>query len=394
LSIESELNAAPSDAEPGVPYGEHEPMPSPPEPERKKIYEGASDSDAVRAASEDLQALRAENKIPVAEAEAIDRSCRWLGGDKVGEKLDPKYVLTPEKASDDLKAVREADAEAVKQELTAQDVDAVRDAYNQAQQPPQPEPAQTAEAQPQQPADGVDPEIAQALQNPKIRAALEAEVSAAEQARVAYQQGALNAARISAPSMLSQWPELAQLSAEQLPHALAAIKAVDPAKATAIETQFNRTSQLWQAARQAEAAQQQIQAQQVKAWAAEQDKIFEREVASKETPARMQEITNNVVELAQEYGVSKDELIAAWQSQPILKSAAFQRMMVDAAKYRMAQKAVPEKISRPVPPVQRPGTSQPRDDGDVSGAMRAFNANPSPQSAAKLLMARRAANRR
>jgi hypothetical protein len=193
--------------------------------------------------------------------------------------------------------------------------------------------------------------------------------------------------------MLSQWPELAQLSAEQLPHALAAIKAVDPAKATAIETQFNRTSQLWQAARQAEAAQQQIQAQQVKAWAAEQDNSSVRLPARKHQQG-CKRLPTMLWSWRSNMAVSKDELIAAWQSQPILKSAAFQRMMVDAAKYRMAQKAVPEKISRPVPPVQRPGTSQPRDDGDVSRAMRAFNANPSPQSAAKLLMARRAANRR
>jgi hypothetical protein len=43
----------------------------------------------------------------------------------------------------------------------------------------------------------------------------------------------------------------------------------------------------------------------LKSWAAAQDAEFEREVASKESPARMQEITQNVVELAQEYASAK-----------------------------------------------------------------------------------------
>jgi hypothetical protein len=128
---------------------------------------------------------------------------------------------------------------------------------------------------------------------------------------------------------------------------------------------------------------------------AEQDAIFEREVAVKETPERMKEITQNVVELAREYGVSGEELAAAWQSQPVLRSAAFQRIMVDAAKYRMAQKQIVNKgAARPVPPVQRPGVSQPRsgDDG-VARALKAFSNDPSPKAAADLLMARRAARR-
>jgi hypothetical protein len=130
-------------------------------------------------------------------------------------------------------------------------------------------------------------------------------------------------------------------------------------------------------------------------WVAEQDAIFEREVAVKETPERMKEITQNVVELAREYGVSGEELAAAWQSQPVLRSAAFQRIMVDAAKYRMAQKQIVNKgAARPVPPVQRPGVSQPRsgDDG-VARALKAFSNDPSPKAAADLLMARRAARR-
>jgi hypothetical protein len=68
----------------------------------------------------------------------------------------------------------------------------------------------------------------------------------------------------------------------------------------------------------------------------------------------MQEITQNLVELAQEYGVSKQELAEVWKSQPVLRSSAFQRIMVDAARYRMATREAATKISKPVPPVQSP----------------------------------------
>jgi hypothetical protein len=166
---------------------------------------------------------------------------------------------------------------------------------------------------------------------------------------------------------------------------------------------LERVGQLYNASAQAQQVQLQQQQQraaaeqqQLKAWAAEQDAIFQREVAVKESPARMQEITQNVVELAQEYGVSKEELAHVWQTQPVLRSAAFQRMLVDAAKYRMAQKQIANKAAPPpVPPVQRPGVSAPRsgDDG-VAKALKAFSNDPSPKAAANLLMAKRAASRR
>ena len=110
---------------------------------------------------------------------------------------------------------------------------------------------------------------------------------------------------------------------------------------------------------------------------------------------RESEIADSAVELLESYGVPKDQLMALYQSQPIMRSAAFQRVLADAGAYRLAQKTVQEKLSKPVPPVQSPGTagSFNRDD-NMAAALRAFDKNPSPQNAAAVLTAKRAASRR
>jgi hypothetical protein len=203
---------------------------------------------------------------------------------------------------------------------------------------------------------------------------------------------------LSAASLFSFAPELASLNPADFQGAMALIAKQNPGRAIEIQNQLQRTEQLYNTFRQTE---QQIQAQraatqqqQIKAWAAQQDDVFEKEVASKHSPEQMNRITENVVELAAEYGVSRDELLTAWKSEPVLRSAAFQRMMVDAAKYRMAQREVATKISKPVPPVQRPGTAPLRNsDGDVDQAISRFRSSPSVDTAVQLLMSRRA-NRR
>lgn len=367
---------------------------APPE-EKKKTYD--AQEGGIREAAEDLAATRAK-----AEDEPIPRTYVEHGGDHHGEAVAGNETISLERASVDLtrqRAVEQA-AQQPDPQAAADAVDALRAQATQQPQPqPEPQPQPQLPEQQAQQVDGVDPEIAQALQNPKIREALAREVEAAENARQQFAQQALDAARLSAASLFSFAPELASLTTEQLPGALALIAKSNPQRAMEIQAQLSRTEQLFTASRQAEAqaaaTRQHQQQQQLKAWAAQQDEVFEREVASKESPARMQEITENVVALAEEYGVSREELVTAWKSQPVLRSAAFQRMMVDAAKYRMAQKAVPAKVARPVPPVQRPGIAPPHgSSSDVDSLIKQFRSAPSVDNAVQLLMARRASNRR
>jgi hypothetical protein len=104
----------------------------------------------------------------------------------------------------------------------------------------------------------------------------------------------------------------------------------------------------------------------------------------------MQKIAEGVVAMAQEFGIPREEFFEVAKSNPVMRSAAWQRMMVSAAKYHMAQKEVVNKIDRSVPPVQRPGVASNRaNDSGVEAALKAFRSNPSPQAGAALLLARR-----
>ena len=233
-------------------------------------------------------------------------------------------------------------------------------------------------------------------QHPAVRNALAAELAATEQHRAAYAQGLRQSATVAAASLLANFPELAQVPTEHLQSAITAIAATNPQRAAAIDAQLGRTQSLFNEFKKVEAAQQQAHTQNVQAWAAHQDRIFESEVASKETPETMRKIAENVVALAEEYGVSQQELAEVWKSQPILRTAAFQRMLVDAARYRIATSEAAAKVHKPVPNVQRPGVARDNsgDDSGVERALAKFRSDPSPKTGADLLRARRDATRR
>src|SRR5262249_31318933 len=155
---------------------------------------------------------------------------------------------------------------------------------------------------------------------------------------------------------------------------------VNPARAQQINAHLERVQNLYNASQQAEAARQQIQTQRLQNFLATEDAKFEEHVAKHEDAATMAKVKESIIDIAEKgYGGSRAELAQLWNSQPLMRTATFQRMMVDAAKYRLAMRDVAAKASKPVPPVQRPGTSQPRASGDdfaVTSALKAFNADP------------------
>jgi hypothetical protein len=111
--------------------------------------------------------------------------------------------------------------------------------------------------------------------------------------------------------------------------------------------------------------------------------------------AKVKAVKESALQVLQEdYGLDRAAVTQLMQSTPAFRSSEAQRLVYDAVAYRLAQREAATKIANPVPPVQRPGVSQPRDSNDeVDAAMRRFRADPSPKSAAALLIARRAANR-
>lgn len=142
---------------------------------------------------------------------------------------------------------------------------------------------------------------------------------------------------------------------------------------------------------QAAALQQQQQAQALEAWTKSESEKFDREVYQKESPETRQKLQAAMPEiLEKDYGIGRDDLAYAIQHNPAMRSSAFQKIFLDAMKFRVAQREVVNKIDRSTPPIQRPGVSQPRgNDSGVESALKAFRANPGPQTGAALVAARR-----
>jgi hypothetical protein len=112
-----------------------------------------------------------------------------------------------------------------------------------------------------------------------------------------------------------------------------------------------------------------------------------------EKPEVVQKVANEIIAYASELGVPRDQFLQLCQTEPIMRNAAFQKMMFDAASYRLLQRARNEVAKKVVPPVQRPGVSVDRQAAVREGEMRAlnarFSANPSLKNAADMLVAQR-----
>jgi len=77
-----------------------------------------------------------------------------------------------------------------------------------------------------------------------------------------------------------------------------------------------------------------------------------------ESRATQHAVTAEIVASARASGIEPAELFRLFNSEPLMRSAVFQRMMYDAGKYRLAMKAKEAAATRPVPPVQRPGMAR------------------------------------
>jgi hypothetical protein len=394
-SVESMLNQMET-SEPGTSADSYVPMPV--EPEKKKPREFSGEIEGIKDAAREVAKAREERGIT--DADPTDRSWRWITGDRAGQPVDQKVTLTEDQAADGLIAARAQDVQAkypAAEELAAK-VEAARQEYQQhqqGQQPPAPEQPQPAEAQQQQQTEPQDPnaELIRVLeQHPQVREALAAEVAQVEQSRQAYQQASLQAAQLSAAALFSFAPELANMSAQELPGALRLIAQQSPERAAAIQGHIQRTQNLYQASQEAAKQQEAITQQQTARWAKSQDDAYSA-MTKDDTPELKTKLGKEAIAMLKEYGASDDEISAAWNSAGPFRSAVGQRILRDAAAYRIAQREVVNKIDRSTVPVQRPGVSGPRDDGGVAQALARFNANPTPQNGAALLGARRAARR-
>src|SRR6185437_10926380 len=251
------------------------PLPEPPR-EDEKTY--GSDAQSLRDAATDLTTQRNENEPPL-----IERGYYHRSGDEAGKEIDLSKTVKPERAAHDLTELRNAEAaaaEAREAAALAQETDALREraAVNpdlSLQVEPdlnQPQPDGPAF---DPPAQGIDPELAKALQHPQVRQAIEAEVGQATAVIQAYSQATAQVGQIAVAGLLAAFPEIANLTTQQLPVALQMLAQTNPARHAEIMGHLNHVDGIYKAHRQAIAANTAVAQHQFQQYAAEQDRAFD-----------------------------------------------------------------------------------------------------------------------
>jgi hypothetical protein len=418
LSAESELNQPTQPADEVAPRGEPRVMSNAyaaPE-EKRKEYHG-DDSSAVAAAARDLTKAREAGGIPQAEAEPVAR--QYINYE-TGERMPLEETVSVERASDDLTRQRSFEqqrVEDVQKELLKFTVDATRAGHDpqqllqqhaQQQEQQSQQQAQPDQIQPQ-PTTELPPEVAELAaeleKSPRLKAALQEEAvriqqaqQGAAQAQQQYQQAAAQASAFAIHTMLAAFPEFQGLSdVHQISAALQVLKATNPHRHADAVQHLARVDQLSRANQQAQ-AQHQAQTQAATAqWIQQQDREVDQFLAKTESKQTVEAVKGNILNVVKSYGIDEGEFRQAIAQVPMLRSAPFQKMLFSLVKAHTLRESVAEKVSRPVPPVQRPGTSEPRGshaDGEIAATRARHLANPNdPRAAAAFITAKRNAGR-
>ncbi len=241
----------------------------------------------------------------------------------------------------------------------------------------------------------LDPEVARALQHPQIRQAIESQVQQAEQARVTYANATREAAMLATASVYSQAPELQGVPPEQLPAALQALSQSDPARYVQVRASLENVAALTQRHNQIEAYNRAVETQkaqqQFQQWGAQQDDAYQAEMTRAGVSKEQQSlISETAAEMLAEAGLTPQQIGQLWNSNPVIRSSFGQKLIADAARYRIAQANARNAVAAPKPPMQRPGTATAvRASSELDTLRARFEANPTIANAADLLKAER-----
>lgn len=373
------------------------PLPEP-APEETKTYSG---DEGLHEAARDLATVRDASPV-----EPIVRTYAWTG-DNEGGSVGSRESVTLERAAHDLSEAHRQEADAQFQAAGANlaaEVDRVRawaagtpDPQQETQQSSEIPQAQSDELS-QPPANGLSPKVAAALQDPEIRQAIESAIAPAEQARQQYLAGLTQAAEFATAGVLAKlqakYPNITQ---EQIPAALQLLETQDPALRAELKADANRAVALLQQHQQVQGQLEHAKQAQHREYAKSQDEAFDKSVAN-ESPEVVRAAAREIIDFAESHGIPKETMAQIWESDPVVRSSVFQRLMFDAAKYRLAQKsATANPASRSsIPPVQRPGVAQPRSgyrDGEIA-ALRAELKNSTGMAAVRAAARLHSAQRR
>jgi hypothetical protein len=241
----------------------------------------------------------------------------------------------------------------------------------------------------------LDPELDKALKHPQVRQAIEEQIGEAEKTRQKYIDGLAAATQIAQVSFLSQFPELAGIAPENLPGALELMSRQDPSKLARVKAIIATTEQLVAQQQHESRRQTEMARENFLSYADTEDARLETMLKS-EPPETQRAVLSEIVASAKASGVEKAELIRLFHSEPLMRSAVFQRMMYDAGKYRLMMKAKDAVAAKPLPPVLRPGmarTPAEREHADLRTLNARLSSSGDIKDAVALYHARKSSRR-
>jgi hypothetical protein len=365
-----------------------------PEPARKADDASfGSDYSGLARAAEDLSATRQPVRTIV--------SRQYLTGD--GSTVDETEAVTLRRAADDLDQARAADAAAPEQATDRQpgsEIDELRRQAAHADTFAEDELPTAGEGLSQSPAvsdgESLDPILQEALKHPQVREAIEGEIGKADAARQTYDRALDAVSGLLRDVVFAQFPELRSNTAQQFEAALSQLSQRDPSRYVQARGLADRLAVLQSAQSLQQQERDATQRREFAEYAKAEDARFDAMVKGQK-PEVVQRISDEIIAYAGELGVPRQQFLQLCKTEPIMRNAAFQKMMFDAASYRLMQRARNEVVKKVVPPVQRPGaavdTRAALNEGDVRALNARFAGNPSVKNAADVLAAQRRTRR-
>jgi hypothetical protein len=235
-------------------------------------------------------------------------------------------------------------------------------------------------------------ELERALQHPQVLQAIEEKIGEVERAKQSYRDGLAAAMQLTQANFLGQFPEFSGMAPDHIPAALEKMSREEPAKFARVQSAVAASEQLRAQQAQAEQHQAEMERQNFRKFAQSEDARLE--VMLKDEPkAVRQAVAAEIMAVAKQSGIEPAELNRLFHTEPLMRHATFQRMMYDAAKYRLMMKAKDAIAARSIPPVVRPGVaanSAGRERADVRTLNARLSTSGDLKDAVALYQARRA----
>ncbi|WP_298255823.1 hypothetical protein [Bradyrhizobium sp.] len=243
--------------------------------------------------------------------------------------------------------------------------------------------------------EGLDPELAKALQHPQVAQAIEERLGETEKVRQDYISALASARQLAQMSILSQIPELVGLPPDNVPAAFADIARRDPARFARVQALIAGTQQMFAQQQQEHRRSAEIARQNFSAHASAEDTRFDAMLKG-EPRATQQAVTAEVFAAARESGVEPAEFVRLFNTEPLMRNAAFQKMMYEAGKFRLMTKSRNAAATKALPQVVRPGmarTTAERNQADLRTLSAKLSSSGDIRDAVALYNARKSSRR-